>query len=774
MLRRLQLGDAFYSHLTRTAAITVLVILGGIIISLFDGSWLALRTFGFNFLLVDTWNPVTEKFGAIAPIYGTLVTSFVAMLIAVPVGLFIALFLTELCPMWLRRPIGIATVTPPCDSAHNTLRWLACCPCRLTHLTRENEFGSENHASDGGACARGDERISFDDARRSVSDQETEQRHPTSAFLTAMGLGLRMMRRSPLIAAGFLGATLVQGAVQGLLIWALRHVLESFGKHGELTPRIVLANGLAIFAVWLLRSLSVFTAETMSVQLSHRVEIRSMLEVLGKLLRLSVRFFDRSHQADVIMAAYHDLKGVRTVTLEVGRMVLYLSQLAGLAVAAWMMSPSLAVAGLVAVPLGVLPAYWFGRAITGAARGEREAVSTLHQSFYQVTSSIRVIKVNRSESRVLVGAQKIGRELHRHLIRQAVQKGLARLLLETVSGLGLIVVLTMGGYQVARGTLAWEALLGLMVAMMAVYSPVVGLVQVYGGIRSIIPNLDRIEQIHREVVEVQDRPDARRLPAAPRVIELDQLSFSHDSRPVLDGVTARFGAGERIGIVGPSGAGKSTLVSLLLRFYDPSSGAIRLDGVDLRDIRHADWMDRTAIVLQEPVVFHDTVANNIRLGRPDAGMDDVIAAGRAANIHDEIMAMEHGYDTLVGVGSGGRGVSVGQKQRICIAAALLKDAPVLFLDEATSSLDAVSERKVQAAIDHLMQGRTTFVVAHRFSTLRNVDRILVLDQGRLAGLGAHADLVKTCGVYRTLWESQGAPALTPPRSAHGLMEAYPA
>ncbi len=154
--------------------------------------------------------------------------------------------------------------------------------------------------------------------------------------------------------------------------------------------------------------------------------------------------------------------------------------------------------------------------------------------------------------------------------------------------------------------------------MMAVYSPVVGLVQVYGVIRSIIPNLDRIEQIRREVVEIEDRPGARPLLAAPRVIELDNLSFSHDGRPVLEGVTARFEAGERIGIVGPSGAGKSTLISLLLRFYDPSGGAIRLDGIDLRDIRHADWMDRTAIVLQEPVVFHDTVANNIRLGRPEA------------------------------------------------------------------------------------------------------------------------------------------------------------
>jgi ABC-type multidrug transport system fused ATPase/permease subunit len=579
------------------------------------------------------------------------------------------------------------------------------------------------------------------------------------------------MRRRPLLAAGFLIATLIQGTLQGLLIWTLRHVLESFGTPRDVALGSLLGGALLILGVWVLRSFSSFAAETLSVHLAYRVETESMLEVLTRLLKLSIRFFDRTSQADVVMASYYDLKGIRAVTLEVGKAVLYLSQLAGLAAAAWMMSPSLAIIGLVSVPLGVLPAYRFGLSITEAARGEREAVTTLHQSFHQVATAIRVIKVNRGQAQVVARAQELARELHHHLIRQAVQKGMARLLLEAVSGLGLALMLVMGGRDVASGALSWQALLGLMIAMMAVYSPIVGLVQLYGTIRSVIPSLDRIQTIMREPAEIEDQPDARPLPTAPAVIELRDVGFAYRDRPVLEGVSATFHRGETVGIVGPSGAGKSTLISLLLRFYDPSRGGIYLDGVDLRAIRHADLMDRSSIVLQEPLLFMDTVANNIRFGRPAASIEQVIAAAKAANIHDEVLAMEQGYDTLLGVGRGARGISAGQKQRLAIAAALLKNAPILFLDEATSSLDAVSEQRVQVAIEHLMAGRTTFVIAHRFSTLRKAERILVLDAGRMVGFGTHEQLLTICPTYRMLWETQGAPPVFVSPPAGALMEA---
>ena len=573
-------------------------------------------------------------------------------------------------------------------------------------------------------------------------------------IVAALRIGFQSMWQQPLLAVGFLTATLIQGTLQGLLIWSLRKVLLSLSAPTASGALPIAAGAMLIFGVWLLRAASAFLAENLAVRVSHRVEIDSMLKVLDKVLRLSVRFLDRNSRGDIILAAYHDLKGIRTVTLEVGRIVLYASQLAGLLAAAWLMSPKLALLGIITVPLGAIPAYWLGREITRSAGKERTSIITLHDSFLQVSAGMRAIKVNRAQARMLARARTIGHDLQAHLFRQARDKGLARLALETISGIGLILVLTIGGHDVVRGAMPWQGLLGLLIAIMAVYSPVVGLLALYNSIRGALPSLDRVDAIMREPIDVEDRPGARRLPREPDLIELRGVSFAYGGRLVLDDISLTIRRGETIGIVGPSGAGKSTLLSLLLRFYDPTAGAVLFDGVDLRDLAHADLMDLSSIVLQEPFLFQDTVANNIRLGRPAATMDEVVAAARAANVHDEIMAMEQGYDTILGVGKDARGVSGGQKQRICIASALLKNAPLLFLDEATSSLDSFSEHAVQGAIERLMEGRTTFVIAHRLSTLRRADRIVVLDDGGVVGVGPHDQLRESCATYQRLWHYQ--------------------
>jgi ATP-binding cassette, subfamily B, bacterial MsbA len=572
--------------------------------------------------------------------------------------------------------------------------------------------------------------------------------------LTALKAALRSLRHHPGLAVMFLLATLAQGALQGGMIWALREVLIALSKPGAATPGALLGGALAVLAVWLLRSLGVFAAHIFSARLAHRVEVEWMCRVLEKMLTLSVRFFDKSSRGDLAMTAYNDTKSVRMVTLQFGQLALYVSQLAGLMVAAWVMSPKLAVIGLVSVPLGAVPLYWLGQRLTEAARRERNWAVSLQDSYLQLTSGIRSIKVNRGEGQVLERARQASHLVWRSALRQAQTQGFARLLLEGVSGFGLILVLIIGGKDVAAGHMPWQSLLGLLLAVMAVYTPVVGLLQLYGAVRIVIPNLDRLDRILQAVPEIQDRADARRLLDGPTTIELRNVSFAYEGQPALSGITAAIHRGETIGIVGPTGAGKSTLLSLLLRLYDPTDGAILFDGVDIRNIRHADLMHASSLVLQEPFLFIDTIANNIRIGRPEATMDEVVAAAKVANIHEEILQMELGYDTVVGTGPEARGLSGGQKQRICVAAALLKNAPILFLDEATNSLDSMSEAKVQAAIERLMQHRTTFVIAHRFSTLRNADRIMVLDKGRMVGFAPHERLLATCEMYRQLWASQ--------------------
>ena len=570
---------------------------------------------------------------------------------------------------------------------------------------------------------------------------------------TALTLGIRSVRQYPLLAAVLFAATLSQGGLQGLLLWVLRDLLRSLGERGMSSPALVGGTGL-VLTIWTLRSATTFVADLVQARIAYRVEVTSMQRVLAKLLTLSVRFFERSGQGDLVMAAYQDLKGVRTVIMQLATIALSLSRLVGLGVVAWVMSPKLAFVGLVALPLGMLPAYWLGHRITQAARRQRQATVTLHDSFLELSSGIRVIKVNCAEARVLDRARELGSALYRAVVRQAQGSSLGRLLLELVSGLGVITVIIVGGRDIGAGRLDWQALLTLLVAIMAVHAPVVSLVSVYNSIHTVLPNLNRVDAILERPSELPDHPLPKRLLGAPKVIELEDVSFAYDDKLVLDSVSVRFHQGESIGIVGPSGVGKSTLIALLLRFYDPTRGRILFDGADLREIRHVDLMDQCAIVLQEPFLFVDTIANNIRFTRPSASMDDVIAAAKAANIHEEIMLAEHGYDTIIGRHQKGRGLSTGQKQRICIASALLKNAPLLFLDEATSNLDSVSEHAVHRAIERLLAGRTSFVIAHRLSTLRSMHRILVLDHGRVVGFGTHEELLDMCPLYRVHWEHQ--------------------
>ena len=571
---------------------------------------------------------------------------------------------------------------------------------------------------------------------------------------TAFLLGLRSLRQHPGLAVAFLLATLTQGTLQGGMVWALRQVLIMLNGPGGVNRRVLLVGALAVCAVWLVRSAGVYAAQVLAGRLASRVELEWMRRVLEKLLTLSVGFFDKSSRGDLVMTAYNDTKTVRLVTVQFGQLVLYLSQLAGLMVAAWAMSAKLALIGLVVAPLACVPVYWLGRRLTEAARREQKQGVSLQDSYLQLTSGIRVIKVNAGESQILESARHISQQLWRSVLRQIDTQGLARLLLEGVEGAGLILILVIGGVDVAAGRMPWQSLLGLLLAVMAIYSPVLGLLNIYGYVRQAIPDLDRLDRILKMVPEIQDRPGARPLLEGPATIELRNVSFTYHGRPALSDMSAVIHRGETIGIVGPTGAGKSTLLSLLLRFYDPTAGAILFDGVDLRDLRHRDLMRQSSIVLQEPFLFIDAIANNIRIGRPEATMEEVVVAAKAAGVHDEILQMELGYETVVGTGPEARGVSGGQKQRICVAAALLKNAPLLFLDEATNSLDSVSETKVQAAIERLMRYRTTFVIAHRFSTLRNADRIIVLEQGRMVGFDSHARLLERCETYRKLWASQ--------------------
>jgi len=289
--------------------------------------------------------------------------------------------------------------------------------------------------------------------------------------------------------------------------------------------------------------------------------------------------------------------------------------------------------------------------------------------------------------------------------------------------------------------------------MRAAQGPLNNLNSAYLDVQRYAASVFHIEQLLQEKPEIQDRKAARSLRGLPSSITADRVNFSFNQKPVLEDVSFTVEAGETLGIVGPSGAGKSTLLSLVARFYDPTEGRVMIDREDLRDLRLHDIYKKVAIVTQDPFLFSTSIRENILTGRPDATQEELEAAARAAEIHDEILAMPDGYETVVG--QGGRALSRGEAQRVNVARAILKNAPILLLDEATSSLDSYSEARVQRAVDRLAVGRLAISVAHRLSTLRNATRILVLEQGRAVGLGTHQELLVNCFTYRRLWEAQG-------------------
>jgi subfamily B ATP-binding cassette protein MsbA len=306
------------------------------------------------------------------------------------------------------------------------------------------------------------------------------------------------------------------------------------------------------------------------------------------------------------------------------------------------------------------------------------------------------------------------------------------------------------------GRIGWPELLAFLMAARAVQGPLQSINTAFMEIQRNGASLVSVDQLLRERAEVRDLPDARPLRNAPKVISVRNLGFAFGATPILHDVSFDVRAGETLGIVGPSGSGKTTLLNLLARFYDPTSGAVLFDGEDLRGFRLTDLHDKVAIVTQDPFLFTTSIADNIRRGKPSATDAEVEEAARAAEIHDDIVAMPEGYATRVG--HGGRTLSRGEAQRVNIARAILKNAPILLLDEATSSLDSYAEARVQRAIDRLVVGRLAISVAHRLSTLRNASRILVLENGAGVGLGTHAELLRESPTYQRLWEAQAQPA----------------
>ena len=576
----------------------------------------------------------------------------------------------------------------------------------------------------------------------------------------SLALPFRLLRDEPRLVARFAIGSLGRSALTAGTILLIRDflggTLATRSAHATVHPAGLWTVVVLLFVAFLGAALLTYDTRVTEQRIVKVIELGTMERLIQQLLGLSVGFFDRRTHGDLIQSVRQDVTQLRMVTLAVANLGLEAVQAAGLLVAAIVLSPALALWAFVLLPLAAAPIFFVARRTLALAFGVRRKGVVLFDVILQLLHGIRIIKIYQGEE--IEADRTIGRarSYFDEVIAMERVRALAGVVLATLGGLSFIAVIVVGGLQVMRGSLGWPELLAFLMAVRAAHGPLNNVNTNYLEIQRYGAAVEHLDSLLNERPEIHDRPGAKPLLAGPAVITGEDLRFAIGDTVVLDGVSFHVRAGETLGIAGPSGAGKTTLLNLVARFYDPAAGAVRFDGVDLRDLRLQDVHSRIAIVTQDPFLFSTTIRENIRCGRPAATDDEIEDAARAAGIHDEIVAMPDAYETIVG--HGGRTLSRGEAQRVNIARAILKNAEILLLDEATSSLDSYSEALVQRAIDRLSRGRLVLSVAHRLSTLRNASRILVLEGGRPVGLGTTAELLAGCPTFQRLWNAQSSGA----------------
>jgi len=522
----------------------------------------------------------------------------------------------------------------------------------------------------------------------------------------------------------------------------------------DLTSALLILVVAATVLIFLINTFGDMLSSVAITRLGQRVTYDLAGDVFAHLQKLSVVFHARRPVGDTIARVNGDTFGVYGLMSGVLLPVIHsIGTLVAMFVIMWQLSPQLTLLALAVVPLQILAIVVFGRPMNRRSRRRLDLEGRLTSVVEQTLVAMPAVQAFTREP------------IENERYRRYADKTVAAYVRETVAGVwfklfagiatvaGTAGIMYLGAQEAIHGNLTTGTIIVFLTYLAGLYGPLDSIVHTAGGYQAAAAQADRVLEILDTPLDVHDRPTARDHRITKGHVRVSDVTYGYTpGRPVLRGVSLEAQPGEVVAIVGPTGAGKTTLVNLLVRFFDPQRGTVSIDGRDLRDYTLRSLRGQIAMVLQDPFILPKSVAENIAYGRPDATREEVEAAAKAANAHEFITRLPNGYDTVIG--ERGATLSGGEKQRMSIARAFLKDAPILVLDEPTSALDARTEAALLDALTRLAHGRTAFIIAHRLSTIRNADRIVVIEDGEIVEQGRHEDLLSGRGLYSRLYHQQ--------------------
>ncbi len=516
--------------------------------------------------------------------------------------------------------------------------------------------------------------------------------------------------------------------------------------------RLLVLLPLALFIIFLGRGIFTFFQEYLMQSASQKLVMHLRNGLYSRSLELPMGYFGKNSSGEMISKVINDVTALQNLLIFTVKDLFKegATALALLGVAFWRRW-DLTLISITVLPLALYGVGTLGKRMRRISKRAQEKISLITEFLSESYAGVKIIKAFCRQSAETGRFEEITREYYRDNMRATRVSQFAALIMETVGGLGIAFVIWYGARLIISGAMTAGDFTSFLTAIFLVYTPAKRLAQINIGVQQARPPLERIQKLLAEPGEKDGTED---IPPIRRSIDFGNVSFIYPSarQKALQGINLRISKGEIIAIVGKSGGGKTTLANLLPRFYVPTEGTVCIDDVDISTATFASLRGQFGIVTQEVILFNDTIAANIAYGKPGAAREEIVAAAQAAYAHDFIAELPRGYDTMIG--ERGMRLSGGQRQRLSIARAILKNPPILILDEATSSLDTASEMMVQKALENLMANRTTIVIAHRLSTVKKADRILVLEKGRIAESGSHRELYARDGVYKALYDLQ--------------------